>query len=181
MFWLGWCLTLLWMPRMGDTYGRKWLIAYNNLLSLALYLGVLFAPNIYFLGAVMFTWGFFNSTRTNIGFLYMTELMPKSKQNLIGTIWNCFEGSINLFATFWFMFVTTHWFGFVSIGLAFQLFTVCTVWYLPESPIYLLKRGRYTELKEALQKIGEWNGTELDWDVLELEVAEETVAPVARR
>ena len=119
MFWFGWCLTLLWMPRLGDIYGRKWIIAYNNLLCLFFYLGVMFAPNIYFLGAIMFLWGFFNSIRTNVNFLYMIELMPSNKQNMIGTVWNCFEGTINLFATFWFMYVSTHWFGFVSIGLAF--------------------------------------------------------------
>ena len=30
MFWFGWCLTLLWMPRLGDVYGRKKLILYDN-------------------------------------------------------------------------------------------------------------------------------------------------------
>jgi hypothetical protein len=79
MFWFGWCITLLWMPRLGDVYGRKWIIAYNNLLCLFFYLGVMFAPNIYFLGAIMFLWGFFNSIRTNVNFLYMIELMPTSK------------------------------------------------------------------------------------------------------
>ena len=119
LFWLGWCVTLLWMPRWGDLYGRKIPISLNNVLSFILYLGVMFAPNVYFLGAVLFIFGFFNSIRTNISFLYMIELMPKKQQNLIGTILNCFEGCINLFATFWFMKVSTSWFGFVSIGLAF--------------------------------------------------------------
>lgn len=77
LFWLGWCCTLLWVPRLGDIYGRKYLIAYNNFVSLALYLGTMFAPNIYILGMIMFTWGLFNSCRTNIAFLYMQELMPK--------------------------------------------------------------------------------------------------------
>mmetsp|Transcript_36939 Transcript_36939/g.48580 ORF Transcript_36939/g.48580 Transcript_36939/m.48580 type:complete len:178 (+) Transcript_36939:256-789(+) len=119
MFFFGWCVTLLWMPRMGDIYGRKWLIAYNNLLCLGFYLGVMFAPNVYFLAAVIFLWGFFNSIRTNVNFLFMMELMPSNKQNFVGTFWNCFEGCINLFATFYFMFVSTHWFNFVAIGLIF--------------------------------------------------------------
>ena len=95
------------------------MVAYNNLLCLLLYIGIMFAPNIYFLGAIIFLWGFFNSIRTNVNFLFMVELMPSNKQNLIGTIWNCFEGSIKLFATFWFMYVSTHWLSYVSIGLAF--------------------------------------------------------------
>ena len=40
---------------------------------------------------------------------------------------------------------------------------------MPESPIYLLKRKKFDELKEVLEKIAEWNGTELgDWESLGL-------------
>lgn len=119
LFWLGWCGTLLWVPRQADIYGRKNMIAYNNLVSFVLYLATLFAPNVYFLGVVFFIWGLFNSIRTSVAFLYMQELMPKNKQNLVGTVWNCFEGSINLFATAYFMYVTLDYFWFVAIGLAF--------------------------------------------------------------
>ena len=119
LFWLGWCCTLLWVPRFADIYGRKYLIAYNNFVSLILYLGTMFAPNVYFLGATLFTWGIFNTIRTNTAFLYMIELMPRKYQNTVGTIWNCFEGSINLFATAWFMNVSVDWFWFIAIGLIF--------------------------------------------------------------
>lgn len=74
LFWLGWCATLLWMPRFGDVYGRKYPIAYNSVLTFFLYLGVMYAPNIYFLGGVLLMFGFFNSIRTNVSFLYMIEL-----------------------------------------------------------------------------------------------------------
>ena len=78
-FWLGWGVTLLWMPRLGDTYGRKLPVAYVSILSFILYLGVLYAPNIRVLGVVLFTFGFFNSIRTNVSYLYMIELMPKKQ------------------------------------------------------------------------------------------------------
>jgi len=77
MFFLGWCVTLLWMPRLGDVYGRKKLILWDNFISLTMYLGVLVAPNIYVLAGLLFAWGFFASVRTNIGYCYLIELMPK--------------------------------------------------------------------------------------------------------
>ena len=46
LFWFGWCLTLLWMPRFGDIYGRKLPVAYVSVVSFVLYLGVLYAPSI---------------------------------------------------------------------------------------------------------------------------------------
>ena len=119
LFWLGWCCTILWVPRYADIYGRKYLVAYNNLVSLVLYLGTLFAPSVYVLGAILFVQGLFNSIRTNIAFLYMIELMPKKYQSKVGTFWNCFEGSINLFATAWLMFVSIDGFWFIAIGAIF--------------------------------------------------------------
>lgn len=43
------------------------------------------------------------------------------------------------------------------------------MWFLPESPIYLLKLRRFDELKEALFTIADWNGTQLEWDRYEFE------------
>ena len=150
MFFFGWTVTLLWMPRIGDIYGRKWPIAFVDVLCLGLYFCILYAPDIYFLAATIFLWGFFASIRTNVAFLYLMELMPSKNQNFIGTFWNCFEGSINLFATAYFMKVSTDWFDFAKFGLFFQIFACCTIWFIPESPIYLLKRGNLDELKNAL-------------------------------
>ena len=92
----------------------------------------------------------------------MIELMPKKYQNTVGTAWNCFEGSINLFATYYFMKVSVDWYYFVLIGLVFQVCSCCTVWFLPESPIFLLKSGRINELKDALVSIADWNGLDID-------------------
>ena len=101
------------MPRLGDVYGRKTMVTINSVVGFFLYLGVMFAPNIYFLGAVLFISGVFNSIRTNIGYMYMIELMPQKNRSLMGTVWNLVEGTINLIATFWLMNVSTYWFSLV--------------------------------------------------------------------
>ena len=90
------------------------------------------------------------------------ELMPKKNKNTVGTIHNCIDGSIGLFATVWLMTVSIHWENFVFIGLILQIYACCAVWFLPESPIYLLKAGRISELKDALKKIAKWNGHTID-------------------
>ena len=119
MFFFGWASTLLWMPRFGDIYGRKWIIAYNNCICFFLYLGILFAPNIYFMATVIFLWGFFNSIRTNVNFLFMIELMPTKDQNTVGTFWNCCEDIINIFGTVYFMSIGSDWFYCAAVGLFF--------------------------------------------------------------
>jgi len=47
------------------------------------------------------------------------------------------------------------------------VFSCCTVWFLPESPIFLLKSGKFDELKEALTSIANWNGVIIDLGSLE--------------
>jgi len=91
-------------------------------------------------------------------------------------MWNCIEGLINLWATLYFMFVSTHWEGFVLLGLILQVFSCVTVFWIPESPVYLLKTKKFEELKEALKTIGEWNGTKLDWNALEFEDSSATLS-----
>ena len=56
------------------------------------------------------------------------------------------------------MYVGKDTMDFVAIGLLFQIFSCVTVLYLPESPVYLLKRQRYSELREAFKLIASWNG-----------------------
>lgn len=88
LYFLGWASTLLWMPRLGDVYGRKIMVAGSNAVSLVLFLGVLFAPNISFLCCMLFLWGCFDSCRSGIGYPYMIELMPKKHQHTVGTFWS---------------------------------------------------------------------------------------------
>lgn len=48
------------------------------------------------------------------------------------------------------------------------------VFFLPESPLYLLRRGKYGELREALETIASVNGTKLDWEATGLSSPSET-------
>ena len=99
---------------------------------------------------ILFTFGFINSLRTNVGYIYMIELMPKKWETFIGTFWNCVEGLIYLQATIFFYYISKNWLNFVLIGYFLQIFSTIFVWLLPESPIYLLNKGRYEEMKDAL-------------------------------
>jgi len=76
LYFLGWCFAVLWTPRLGDVYGRKWVVTFNNLACLFIYLGVLFAPNVNFLAAVIFIDGLFMPVRTGVSFMYLMELVP---------------------------------------------------------------------------------------------------------
>lgn len=160
---------MLWLPRYGDIWGRKLIVTFTNHIYVVLYLALLFAPNVYSLITVLFIMGVLNSWRTNVGLIYCMELMPVSKQSVTSTVLNILQGFQNLLATVFYMYVTIDWFGFVAIGFVMTVYASVTLSFLPESPIYLLKRERYGELKQTLEQIAAWNGKKLDWSALSLE------------
>ena len=84
------------MPRLGDIYGRKMPFAINSIINTILYTMLMYTTDLYMMIGILFTFGLVNSIRTNIGYVYMVELMPKSYESFIGTFWNCVEGLIYL-------------------------------------------------------------------------------------
>lgn len=115
---------------------------------------------------VSFAMGMLSSIRVNIGFIYMSELMPGSKQVPLGSFWNIVEGSIYVTATVYFWKISTNWVYFVTIGYSVQLLSIFVFAFgnIPESPRYLLERQDLDKLKESLEIIAETNGRELLWD-----------------
>ena len=76
IFCAGWCMTLLWLPRLGDIWGRKWMIVCNNFIGILLYIFLLKCQMLKKLSWILLAWGMFNSCRMNIGYMYLLELMP---------------------------------------------------------------------------------------------------------
>mmetsp|Transcript_34047 Transcript_34047/g.42013 ORF Transcript_34047/g.42013 Transcript_34047/m.42013 type:complete len:274 (+) Transcript_34047:590-1411(+) len=108
--------------------------------------------------------GALSSIRVNIGYVYLMELMPAKAQTLVTTIWNIQEASIYVFATLYFWKISTHWFYFVIIGFFFNLISLVLLFFLPESPRYLISVGKLEEARKGFAKIAALNRKFLDWE-----------------
>ena len=102
-YFFGWVLSLLWMPRLGDFYGRKRPFAATMVVDTVLYTALLFTKKIDMAILIIFLAGFFTSLRLGVGFLYLMELLPSKARVAIGSAWCVSESSIMLFATLYFM------------------------------------------------------------------------------
>jgi len=60
---VGWALTLLWLPRYGDIYGRKKMMIVCSLVDSVVYSSVFWSKNYEFSLAISFTFGVFASIR----------------------------------------------------------------------------------------------------------------------
>ena len=74
------------------------------------------------------------------------------------------EALIYVCATIYFWQISKHWFWLVLIGYIWNVLSIVLLVWLPESPRYLVSRGRLDEARDAFAKIAWWNKCELKWD-----------------
>jgi SP family myo-inositol transporter-like MFS transporter 13 len=149
---------------LADKYGRKkifqWGVA-SNLLVMT----VTMASTSYWLtiGSI-FVIGMITTVRIGIGYNYMQELVPDKFKTRYSTIWMVQEGCISLYAVLYFGILNKHWFYFVAIGYLFNVAAIPMVYFLPESPPWLVKKGEFARAQESLESIAAFNKETLKFD-----------------
>ncbi len=74
---LFWCLMLLFVPRLADKYGRRWLFFGSRLCETGVYLAVLFVESYWIMFGLMIALGLCAAGRVNVGTVYVTEWFPR--------------------------------------------------------------------------------------------------------
>lgn len=105
-----------------------------------------------------------SSIRVNIGYVYLMELMPKKAQTPVTSGRNVLEAFIFVLATLYFWQINKHWIYFVLIGYSWNIISVIGMYWMPESPRYLLNVGKYDEAIKVFQLIASWNKKEFNAD-----------------
>ena len=109
MVFVGWCSTLPWVPRLADLYGRKKLYHLGMFLDLLILVAMFFNTSLDVMIFLGYLFGLVCTLRVNIGFVYMTEFMPKRYLAFYATMYNIFETLISLFAAIYYWLITKHW------------------------------------------------------------------------
>ena len=78
---------MLWVPRFADKYGRKWIFVLGMGGNVIVSTIIMFTHNANMMIFAIFCLGALMTIRVTIGFVYLVELMPSSRQTLYGTIW----------------------------------------------------------------------------------------------
>lgn len=159
-FWIGYVSTMLWLPRVADVYGRKKLFAVGLSISLLLYTALILSKNFYLTMVIIFFFGVTNTIRTITGFVYFTEMMPKSKITVATTVLWIIDGCIYLFVVIYFWKISTYTNGLIIIGWCFAFCGALFSWFLPESPVWLLSLNRTEQAIQVMTKIAKINKSE---------------------
>jgi hypothetical protein len=86
MQFVGWAFSSCFLPRFADIYGRKPIFLLSILLQILSMIATFLVSSVELTIAVMFFLGVSGVGRCSICFLYLMELLPASKQTLVGTI-----------------------------------------------------------------------------------------------
>ena len=76
MTFAGWTIACIFVPRVGDLYGRRLPFLISLGFSILVYLGLILSENIDLSITLFFFLGLTCVGKSNIGYIYMLELIP---------------------------------------------------------------------------------------------------------
>jgi MFS family permease len=151
MFFIGWVVSLFFVPVLGDTYGRKWLFVIGMWMTVFTYLGVLITHSINTVTVLMFFYGVANGMRNSLGYVYMLEFVCDRHQSAVGSLELVLESFVVLFGSIYFQFMSKNWIYMNYVGFAFVVAaSIASIWCIPESPKFLMMQCRFTEARIIL-------------------------------
>jgi len=135
----GWALSGLFLPRLADLYGRKLVFQVSMTLQLVTFIGLMLSRNMTLTTVIMFVFGISSVGRCSISFLYLMELLPTSRQVLVGTILHVFNAIVGVIGCLYFWKISKNWLWLeIFAGCLDLVAMVGTFFFMPESPKYLI-------------------------------------------
>lgn len=154
---LGWALGCLFVPRMGDVYGRRWPLVISMGISLIIYLILILSTNINLTTVMFLLLGLTNPGKSNVCYIFLLEFIPKKWQTPVSTLLLFADGSTMIFLSLYFRFVSKNWLWFQIFTLSLTTVAFIVILFAPESPKYLYSFKRYKESRRNLQYIARFN------------------------
>jgi MFS family permease len=148
----------LWVPPLSDKYGRKTIFRIGSIANFIIFTLIILSHSFWLTVACEFFIGVFSTVRVNIGYPYMAELVGQKYRTAYGTLWSISEGLIFIYATIYFLQISTKWIYFTLIGYCLQIISMVLVFFLPESPVYLMTKGLGYRARDSFRTIAKCNG-----------------------
>lgn len=143
---------------IADTFGRRNALRISSVLFLACGLFMLWAPNVYVLLLGRLLEGFGGGLAVTLVPLYISEVSPPEIRGQLNTLPQL-GGSGAMFFSYCMVFgmslmESPNWRLMLGVlSLISLVYLGLTIFYLPESPRWLVSKGRMAEATEVLQRL----------------------------
>lgn len=155
---LGVSISCLFIPRMGDLYGRKPIYLFALTLQIPIYAMACIFNKMLPIYVVAFLLGPCITGRMACGFLLLLEMVPKKNQAWVGASLMVAEGSCQIIWTIYFVWISRNAFYFIYFTIGLNILAAIGCFYVVESPRYLFGMERFEDCKKVLAVIASRNG-----------------------
>lgn len=150
MYFAGWTVACVFIPRLGDLYGRRFPYLISSGLSVFVYLGLILSSNLTLSTIFFFMLGLCCVGKSNLCYVYLLEFIPLRWQVYVGTFLLFLDGSTMIIISLYFRYMSRDWLYFQICGCCATAMAFLGSLIVPESPRYLQSVKRFKEAKVAL-------------------------------
>ena len=143
---------------LADKLGRRPVVIYGLIVTCITQTVLLFSTSREFSYLLIFILGLAMPMRVFVGYIYAMEFLPVKKTQLVSAVTLGNDGLMLVIASLWFMLISRKWWTLFFLATMLVYLTLALVVGMPESPKFLVSRGRYAEAREVMTKIARING-----------------------
>ena len=141
-YFIGWIITLTFVPRISDLHGRQKIIIGGNFIQVLAFTAIMITENYRLMIAALVVLGMVATSRAQVSVIYLYESLTKEHFVTTYAICSCMEGIFGLLGSIYFVFISKNWFWLLFGAYVLQVIGTIGVCFFPESPKYLVKSGQ---------------------------------------
>ena len=151
LFYVGYVIGSLSFLRLGDVYGRKWVLVAALTLQTLILLAFYFVWKQWVFYVLMFLLGFGASVREGLSYVYAMEMLPKKNQITVGSTTFIVDCLPAIMMVVYLTYVSEHWQYFLLLPLFLTVTALLGIaLLLPESPKFLYAKRDFDGARRVL-------------------------------
>jgi MFS family permease len=151
---IGFALASMFGPRLSDLFGRKRVIIPGLIFCCVIEALMIFiARDFYSQMALFFFYGCSGTARISLIYLYLQELTPKKRSPIVGCMIHVVNGITSGMTVIYTRYIYSYWLPWQAIVLLIIALSTVAMFFIPESPKYLIAKRRYDEARDVLKLI----------------------------
>lgn len=158
MFFIAVVISSLLFTPLADKFGRRPIMLIGSAIYSIAMTVILFSTSRQFTYGLIFILGLSMPMNVFVGYIYAMEFIPKRRTSYTSAVLMGNDGLVMAMCALWFMLISKQWKTLFATATVLMYATHFLVWTMPESPKFLLTKGRYNEARAVMTCIARKNG-----------------------